>query len=145
MGLRCVLYESWQMECCGRPFSVGDAVTWRVIPVEPGDLRKWAWDEERYAGLLRVEHHGGRGPAATGRVRAIHLVHQEYAETAPGSRSFVPVPGKRSLEPVDSCPKWFGHGAPVPGPGRRSTRNTDGVLVTLDVADAPPPEPRDRR
>src|SRR3954470_20066291 len=110
MVLKHVLYEGWQMECCGEPFSVSDEVTWRVMPVEPGDMRRWGWDGKEYDGLLRVEHHGGRWPATTGRVRAIHLVHQEYAETAPGSRSFAPVPGKRSLEPADSCPKWFERG-----------------------------------
>ncbi|MEU6554816.1 DUF6578 domain-containing protein [Streptomyces sp. NPDC046915] len=167
MVLRRALYESWQMECCGRTFSVGDEVTWQVMPMESDDMRTWGWDEEEYAGLLRVEHHSDGWPTATGRVRAIHLVHQEYAETAPGSRSFTPVPGRRTLEPVDSCPKWFGCGEPADGPGPRRRRNTDGVLVTLDVTDlpeavpgrghrrqpsvtsampaAPPREPRDRR
>ncbi|MEU5592374.1 DUF6578 domain-containing protein [Streptomyces sp. NPDC020298] len=138
MVLRRALYESWQMECCGRTFSVGDEVTWPLMPMESDDMRTWGWDEKEYEGLLRVEQHSDGWPRATGRVRAIHLVHQEYKETAPGSRTFTPVPGRRTLEPVGSCPKWFTRsGEPAAGPGPRRRRNTDGVLVTLDVADPP--------
>ncbi|MGX5182169.1 DUF6578 domain-containing protein [Streptomyces avermitilis] len=85
----------------------------------------------RRVGLLTVERHGGEWPETTGRVRAIHLVHQEYAVLAPGSLTREPVPGTRSLEAVTSCPKWFGEGR-------------SGVLVELDVPGAAPPEPRDR-
>ncbi|MET7915074.1 DUF6578 domain-containing protein [Streptomyces avermitilis] len=86
----------------------------------------------RRVGLLTVERHGGKWPETTGRVRAIHLVHQQYAALAPGSLTREPVPGTRSLEAMTSCPKWFGEGR-------------SGVLVELDVPGAAPPEPRDRR
>lgn len=26
-----VLYEGWQMECCGKPFTIGDIVRWPVV------------------------------------------------------------------------------------------------------------------
>ena len=29
-----VFYELWQMECCGKPFKVGDPVEWYVISAE---------------------------------------------------------------------------------------------------------------
>lgn len=29
-----VFYESWQMECCGTAFSVGDTVKWLVYKAE---------------------------------------------------------------------------------------------------------------
>ena len=29
-----VFYDSWQMECCGTPFSVGDIVKWLVLKAE---------------------------------------------------------------------------------------------------------------
>ena len=90
-----------------------------------------AGDPIRMAGLLTVERHGGEWPETTGRVRAIYVVHQEYAELGPGSLTREPVPGSRSLEAVKSCPKWFGEGR-------------SGVLVELDVPGAAPPEPRDR-
>ncbi|MFI0963679.1 DUF6578 domain-containing protein [Streptomyces sp. NPDC021080] len=59
-------------------------------------------------GLLTVERHSARWPETTGTVRTIHLVHQEFAETAPGSHTWEPVPASRSLEAVDRSPKWFG-------------------------------------
>lgn len=34
-----VLYETWQMQCCGKPFSVGDTVEW-LVEKSPEDLRK---------------------------------------------------------------------------------------------------------
>ncbi|MER5398703.1 DUF6578 domain-containing protein [Streptomyces sp. NPDC002599] len=75
------------------------------------------------SGLLTVERHGARWPGTTGTVRTIHLVHQDFAETAPGSRTREPVPASRSLEAVDRSPRWFGEGRAgvlaelyVPGP-----------------------------
>ncbi|WP_328668734.1 DUF6578 domain-containing protein [Streptomyces sp. NBC_00328] len=62
------------------------------------------------SGLLTVERHGARWPETTGTVRTIHLVHQDFAETAPGSRTLEPVPASRSLEAVDRSPRWFGEG-----------------------------------
>jgi hypothetical protein len=79
----------------------------------------------RMVGLLAVERHSGGWPETTGRVRAIRLVRQEFAETAPGSRSLLPVPAARSLESVESSPKWFDRGRP-------------GVLAELDVPDPRP-------
>ncbi|WP_369693106.1 DUF6578 domain-containing protein, partial [Streptomyces luteocolor] len=29
MALWNVMYDDWQMECCGEPFGVGDEVAWR--------------------------------------------------------------------------------------------------------------------
>jgi len=90
----------------------------------------------RRVGLLTVERHSAEWPETVGRVRAIHLVHQVYEETGPGSRSFRQVPGERSLEAVDNCPKWFGRDDDVTrtatGAGRR--RIQDGVLVELEVS-----------
>ncbi|PKT72364.1 hypothetical protein CW362_13900 [Streptomyces populi] len=75
------------------------------------------------SGLLTVERHGARWPETTGTVRTIHLVRQDFAEIAPGSRTREPVPASRSSEAVDRCPKWFGGGGVgvlaelhVPGP-----------------------------
>ena len=33
-----VLYETWQMQCCGEPFRIGDEIEWLVIE-SPEDLR----------------------------------------------------------------------------------------------------------
>jgi hypothetical protein len=67
-------------------------------------------------------------------VRAVQVLTQTWAETAPGSRSYEPVAGKRGLRAVERCPRWFteteGERA-ADGRGRRSCES--GVVVTLDV------------
>ncbi|MFI2435699.1 DUF6578 domain-containing protein [Streptomyces sp. NPDC018693] len=130
MGLRQVFYADWQMECCGTPFSVGDEVSWPLRVAAADDVLGGGWPDP---GLLMVERHGDKWPETTGRVRAIHLVVQGYAETAPGSRTWEPVPGMRSLRPVETCPKWFKGDEPGKGGIRHGQV---GVLVTLE-ADLP--------
>ncbi|MFI1361835.1 DUF6578 domain-containing protein [Streptomyces griseochromogenes] len=133
MPMMKVFYEDWQMECCGRPFSVGDEVGWRLAGLDEEHL-----DEGRYHGARAwVENHGGAEHETTGRVRSIDLVHQEYAEERLGSRTLEPVPGTVSLERVDTCPKWFRHEESGTRTGPRRARRTDGALVTLEVADGP--------
>jgi hypothetical protein len=104
-------------------------------PVEASGLDSDQWI--RRVGLLTVERHSGEWPETTGRVRAIHLVHQGYAETGSGSRTFLPVREDRSLEAVDSCPRWFGgpYGESRTGTGARRHRDRSGVLVELHVPD----------
>ncbi|MGI5425393.1 DUF6578 domain-containing protein [Streptomyces sp. CA-179760] len=82
----------------------------------------------RSAGLLSVERHGASWPQVAGRVRAVQVLTQGYAETAPGSRSWEPVSGERSLRPVERCPKWFADGAAEQGHRWRES----GVVVTLE-------------
>ncbi|MEU1402437.1 DUF6578 domain-containing protein [Streptomyces sp. NPDC005728] len=140
-----VFYEDWQMECCGRPFSVGDEVGLRLVAVDEG-----ARDGRWYGAEAWVENHGDPRHKTVGRVRAIDLVHEEYTaahvtepvEPVPGKVTFVsdgrglePVPGTRTLEPVDRCPRWFGE-KPVPQQGPPRVRRTRGALVTLEVPDA---------
>ncbi|MET9385262.1 DUF6578 domain-containing protein [Streptomyces sp. NPDC002928] len=96
-------------------------------------------DRIRAAGLLTVERHGGSWPETTGRVRAVQVLTQGFAESAPGSRSWWPVPGERSLRPVRSCPKWFADGDVRTGAdGRGRRRSEEGAVVTLEVFDVPP-------
>ncbi|MEV0220523.1 DUF6578 domain-containing protein [Streptomyces sp. NPDC050704] len=128
MGSWQVFYESWQMECCGTPFSVGDEVTW--------PLRFTDADES-----LAVELHGGKWPERTGLVQEIRLVSERNAAAVPGSSTREPVPGERSLRTVDTCPKWFNTDESRTPEGLAET----GVLVTLAIPDATPPQPRDRR
>ncbi|MEU0583722.1 DUF6578 domain-containing protein [Streptomyces sp. NPDC006132] len=174
MGLWHVIYEDWQMECCGTPFSVGDEVSWpllledadrvfgggwhdqlskvcgpvedvggvRVVREETGltaalagdpddeeDRRPKPGDRIRSVGLLSVERHGARWPEAGGRVRAVQVLEQAYAQASPGSRTWEPVAGERRLRRVERCPKWFAEGAEEQG---RQWRES-GAVVTLDV------------
>jgi hypothetical protein len=160
MALMRVFYEDWQMECCGSPFSVGDEVGWPLVAACGQDVD----GGHRYGAEAWVENHADVEQETVGLVRAGELVHQEYtathvpepAEPVPGKVTFVStgrgleaVPGTRTLESVDRCPKWFGE-EPVRSRGPRRVRRTVGALVTLEVPDRPetaggaPSEPGDR-
>ncbi|MET7731519.1 DUF6578 domain-containing protein [Streptomyces sp. NPDC005402] len=84
-------------------------------------------DSAPLVGLLTVETHGGRLPEVRGRVRSVQVVTQEYGETEAGSRTWEPVPGRRSLRSVDASPKWFADGG--------GARSEAGTVVTLEVPD----------
>ncbi|MEU6367226.1 DUF6578 domain-containing protein [Streptomyces sp. NPDC046931] len=88
-----------------------------LVAALPGDA---APANAHRSGLLCVERHSDGWDETTGYVRAIRVVNQAFAPVSPGSRSYAPVPGERSLDVVHRCPKWFGEGRP-------------GVLVDLDV------------
>ncbi|MFD5798217.1 DUF6578 domain-containing protein [Streptomyces diastatochromogenes] len=157
MALMRVFYEDWQMECCGKPFSVGQEVGWRLVAVDGEE----AGNGGRQGAEAWVENHGGPKHKTVGHVRAIDLVHQEYAahhdpradepavlaDLKPGTvvfrgtgRKLEPVPGARTLEPVDSCPKWFGDFEEEEQPPRKvpyRVRRAVGALVTLEVPDDP--------
>ncbi|MGW3207896.1 DUF6578 domain-containing protein [Streptomyces sp. NPDC001135] len=156
-----VFYEDWQMECCGRPFGVGQEVGWRLVAVDAEEPRSGHW----YGARAWVENHGGPKRRTVGRVHAIDLVHQEYtahhdprdpepADPAPGTviiqgtgRRLEPVPGAWTLEPVDRCPKWFGGFQDEERPPRRvpyRVRRAVGALVTLDIPEGAPAHRRDR-
>ncbi|MEU1009702.1 DUF6578 domain-containing protein [Streptomyces sp. NPDC088810] len=153
-----VFYDHAEMECCGTPFAVGDEVSWRLVPAARAD--------DHYGAAARVENHGGPDRATTGRVRGIELVHQEFLArhdpravappaAEPGEVIFVaagrrlePVPGAPTLEPVDTCPKWFDAFEQEEQPPRRvpyRVRRAVGVLVALDVPGGTPTQPGDRR
>ncbi|GGN84792.1 hypothetical protein GCM10011579_075110 [Streptomyces albiflavescens] len=104
-------------------------------PVDASGLDPDQWI--RAVGLLTVERHGIEWPGTTGRVGAIHVVHQGYVETDPASRALLPDPEDRSLEAVDRCPQWFGgdYDESRTRSGVRRFRRRSGVLVELDVPD----------
>ncbi|MFF7788824.1 DUF6578 domain-containing protein [Streptomyces sp. NPDC007991] len=107
-------------------------------PDSEEDRRPKPGDRIRSAGLLSVERHGAVWPQVEGRVRAVQVLSQVYAESAPGSRSWEPVRGERGrgLRAVDRCPKWFTK-AEAEGErgadGRRRRSREPGVVVALDV------------
>lgn len=114
-----VWYDDWQMECCGKPFSVGDEVAWPLRPQDAGE-----------PGEFRVETHDDDWPVTRGRVRSVHIVSRAYRQTEPGSYVYEAVPGTMRTRPVETCPKWF--------TGTDRTLRDAGVLVELEVPDAGP-------
>lgn len=109
----------------------GLAVAWVPGPGRPSPPPERA----RLRGLLTVERHSAVWPDTVGRVRSVHIVTQGYAETAPGSRSYEPVPGERWLREVEACPKWFMNEGEGQRDGRGYHRTETGVLVRLEVPD----------
>ncbi|MGP4001643.1 DUF6578 domain-containing protein [Streptomyces sp. 8N706] len=111
----------------------GLTALWVVPPPYPS--------RARLSGLLSVSEHGPEPeevPPTAGRVRGIQVVTQGFRESAPGSRTYVPVPGERWLRPEPTCPKWFGSFGEeermTPG-GAVFQRQETGVLVALETSD----------
>lgn len=104
-------------------------------PVDESGLDPGQWI--RRVGLLTVERHGIEWPGTTGRVGAVHVVHQGYVETDRDARTLFPDPQDRSLEAVGGCPQRFGGDYDESGtePGARRFRRRSGVLVELEVPD----------
>ncbi|MFD7243647.1 DUF6578 domain-containing protein [Streptomyces massasporeus] len=103
-------------------------------PEAEEDRRPQPGSRARSVGLLTVERHGARWPEAGGRVRAVQVLTQTWAETAPGSRTYGPVAGERGLRAVERCPRWFTETERERGAdGRGRSSRESGVVVTLDV------------
>ncbi|MDE7029516.1 MAG: hypothetical protein K2P63_05985 [Lachnospiraceae bacterium] len=86
-----VFYESWQMECCGTPFCVGDMIKW---PVYTTTEKKWP----DYIGEIEYcyEAHSSdleNISVLEGKVGAIKVLYETYAPSGDEPRLLVPVDG----------------------------------------------------
>ena len=67
-----IYYESWQMQCCGTPFSVGDKVEWTcVVPENPMKVQGLVLDFEE-------EHHLPTTHSVKGIVRKIIAEYTDH-------------------------------------------------------------------
>lgn len=91
--MKCIVfYESWQMECCGTPFSIGDTVKWLVYkaeklntPVDVGEIHYcYEAHSSDWQNIFVLE----------GKVETIKILYQKYVPSANNSRLLVPVDGK---------------------------------------------------
>lgn len=87
-----VLYEIWEMECCGIPFSAGDKVRWLVskagkliTPIDLGEI-DYCYDAHSsdVSSLLVLE----------GKVETVKILYQRYAASKEDLRVLVPIDGK---------------------------------------------------
>lgn len=87
-----VFYELWQMECCGKPFKIGDPVEWYVISadrlVRPFDIEglEYFYDAhfDDWDGIYMLK----------GVVSNISVYYEKFELiTAPGHNMLKPVPG----------------------------------------------------
>ena len=78
-----VWLDSWQMQCCGGKFSVGDRVSWTLVPEPDLEFPESVLGKARAALVThREEHHGGLAagaPTTSGVVRSIQAVSCRYA------------------------------------------------------------------
>ena len=87
-----VFYDSWQMECCGTPFSVGDIVKWLVLkaeqlntPVNVGAINYcYEAHSSDWQNIFVLE----------GKVETIKILYHSYAPSENNPRLLIPIGGK---------------------------------------------------
>lgn len=96
-----VFYELWQMECCGKPFKIGDPVEWYVISadrlVRPFDIDglEYFYDAhfDDWDGIYMLK----------GVVSNISVYYEKFELiTTPGHNMLKPVPGTSEAIATDS-------------------------------------------
>ena len=96
-----VFYELWQMECCGKPFKIGDPVEWYVISadrlVRPFDIDglEYFYDAhfDDWDGIYMLK----------GVMSNISVYYEKFELiTAPGHNMLKPVPGTSEAIATDS-------------------------------------------
>jgi hypothetical protein len=88
MGLT-VWVDSWQMQCCGDPFSVGQQVSWTLSDADQDWLMTMLGADAQVT-VDAAEEHGGlpeETPRTTGIVSRIAAVHCRYARARPAIAS----------------------------------------------------------
>ena len=87
-----VFYESWQMECCGTPFSMGDIIKWIVCkadglntPIDVGIIDYcYEAHSSEWSNLLVL----------SGKVDKIETLYQKFVPSQDNPRLLVPMDGK---------------------------------------------------
>lgn len=115
-----VLYEGWQMQCCGDPFAVGDEVDW---PVNNGADIKLKLDKPRLLDYC-YEAHDRHDFKLRGKVLKIDALYYHYKPSAGNPKLMVPAYG--FLKRVEKADGW--------------DKKIDGAvfaayLVSLEIAD----------
>jgi hypothetical protein len=77
-----VWVADWELQCCGDDFAVGDAVQWRLSPLEGG--RAGYFDDDPVRATSFYDHHSEKpAPLRRGRVRSIQAVSYGVPATRP--------------------------------------------------------------
>ncbi len=95
-----VYYEMWQMDCCGKAFSVGDTVKWLVQKAEfidmPIDVSDIAYCYQAHSSKWRKLF------VLEGKVKRIEILYQTYRRSDTDSRWLEPVSGEMA-ETDNAC------------------------------------------
>ena len=103
--------DAWQMQCCGRPFSVGEEVEWTLYKETDREYISCVTDSDLARSVdFGEEHHGGvpdDAPATHGTVRRIQVVQCRFGPR-PGddSKTHYPVAGSGLTTDVASADGW---------------------------------------
>lgn len=90
-----VWVSSWQMECCGDAFAVGDRIDWTVEPTDGDSWLSESLGAETAARITHAEEHHSEKKGLSrlsGRVASILGAWSAYAPQGPGWRTLHPVP-----------------------------------------------------
>ena len=123
-----VWLSSWEWQCCGDEFAIGDEVTWGLLPASPSFLDRLAvpLGRETVSAITHDEtHHGGAefGPTQMLTVGRVQEIKAAFWDSGPRS----------ALEPGRY---------PIEGSGRMESRNAfrrfddvdlEGLVVRLAV------------
>lgn len=99
-----VWYASWQMECCGDPFAVGDRVTWTVEETVDDDWFAAALGTDVAARITHSEEHHSEDDDLTeisGRVLSIASAWGAYGPVNADDRIHVPLRGSARFVDVN--------------------------------------------
>lgn len=105
--LRQVWIDSWQMQCCGDPFRVGQSVEFSTTPVIDREFLGVVLGDQRAAALTDYEDHHDldQGPMSplTGTVKHIEAISCRYERQ---DRAMYPVPGTAKVVRRDEATGW---------------------------------------
>lgn len=122
-----VWYSSWQMECCGEPFRVGDTVDWSLVADPDVDWLEAAIGAELASKITHQEDHhdvDGEAGAHHGRVKSIRCAYSAYAPSGGDQRTLYPVAGTTEIVPTDRVDGTENTG---------SSRHFNGYVVELEL------------
>jgi hypothetical protein len=120
-----VWVDSWQMQCCGDPFRVGDSVDWTAHDAIDRDWLANCLTPQLAAAVTHAEEHhqDEQTPQPLrGIVTGIRSAYCAYAPQPGDPRTLYPVPGSCELEQLDHAD---GSEAETP------TRTFTGYLVDI--------------
>lgn len=101
-----VWYASWQMECCGDPFAVGDDVAWTADEDVDDEWFTAALGPGMAASITHSEeHHSDEEHLATveGRVISITGAWCAFGPVEPGDRVHVPIEGSAQFVELEEA------------------------------------------
>ena len=152
-----VWLETWEWECCGEPFGIGDEVDLLLLTRTPSTSFVESMGLELAATIDAIESHHQETQTipedrVRGRVRGIHAVVQEHLETRHlrrpgfGAPADAEMPAEGEEWPftgrdlgngfmAGSRPtKWMIESVPVPGAVTLAAQSSTSLLLTFTAA-----------